>query len=354
MGKAIFLLLALALLGGAFAYTLNVTVEDGFGTKLFTTRVEALKGQTAAASATADVHGKAQLVVDAGAYFLRLLRNGYPEHIVLVTINSDTELKTVMNNKRQTALMYGQVKGEGNYDAGSIYLLSDWKIISTAKIQPGGYYIFPYILPGKYSLRLNNGSDIIDPAEKELAPKDALYQDITVQKKEEVKPPVKEKPVLSSQQQATVGDLIVVTLKEGGRPLVGEKISASTPSGTLSLTTDESGQVGVNALEGGKYVFTWNDLQALTDVPIVPPEQEQAAPPQETAPPPVVDEPGAKPPQAGSQDGGFIAAAGVAFVMLIMLAGAALAGLYAYRKMQPPKYTPPEIERKQHPQKKKK
>lgn len=346
MGKTgLLLFFALALCAMHYAYVLNVTVEDGFGTKLVATRVEALKGSTVAAAENADEHGVAQLSVAGGTYFIRLLRDGYPVQVLATIVDRDTAMKAVMNNKRETALLYGRILDNSTlWEGKSIYLLADWKIISTSKVFAEGTYIFPYVLPGSYSIRLNDGTPMLSVSEITLSPKEAAYLDISVVKP---KPPevVKDEPVeLLAPRSVDVDTLIIVTLKKGETPLEGQKIVAATPSGQLELTTDSAGKAGINAAQAGKYVFTYEGKEALTQVQGTTPEVIPQAPIEQT--PEAVPEQPQPPKQAPAQPGGMLAVAGIAFVAVALLAAAAIAGVFAYRRLMPPRYLPPTSEAK--------
>lgn len=342
MGKIVLALFILALCAMPFAYVLDVTVEDMYGTKLPVTRVEALKGSTVAAAENADEHGVAKLTVAGGTYFIRLLRDGYPVQVLATIVDKDTEIKAVMNNKRETALMYGKIIDNSTvWDGKNIYLLADWKIASTSKILPEGYYIFPYVLPDTYSVRLNDGTPMLSVSELTFSPKEAAYLDITVEKPKPVEV-VKEEPItLAAPRKVDVDMLIVVTLMKGDAPVANEKIMATTPSGAMEITTDSAGKAGLNAAQSGKYIFSWNGQEALTTV--------VGTEPIAITPEPAVEQPQVPvqaQPEPAAQTGGMLAIVGLAFVAVLMLAAAAGAGLFAYRRLMPPRYYPPEAEAK--------
>jgi hypothetical protein len=345
MGKLLIASLLLLLAALAQSHMLNVTVEDNSGTKLVATKVEALQGPTVVASAIADEHGSAYLALDTGSYFIRLVRSGYPDHVLLTYVKDDAQLQAVMSNKRETGILYGRVQdSESSYDGLKIYLLSGWKIISTSTIASGGYYIFPYIFPDDYSIRLDDGSKNLSTENVTISGKEAKYLDISVVHANVTPTPVLV-PVLSAPKTATVGSLIVATVRAGTVPYAGVNVSVSTPDGTVVALTDSAGQIAVNAVKGGRYVFSWNGQEAMTEIP-VPPALEENVTPQAVQNNTTLEQNATAQPQAKKSEWGILPLAGVGFLLFALLAGAALAGLFAYRKIMPSSRIGPEPEAK--------
>lgn len=350
MGKVGFLALcALALFfasGAVGAYVLNVTVEDGLGTKLYNTKVEVYQGNTLASSASADRDGNAVMELGAGTYFIKPVRSPYPDQVVPVIIKESTQIKIVMNLKRETGTAYGQVSdSEANWEGKNIYLLSDWKIVASAKILPGGYFVLPYLSTQAYGIRLDSGAFSLDQNELMLGEREARYLDLHV-----VHPKVEPEAqvTLTAPKIAEKSSPIVAVLMKGDVPLSGQKITISTPAGMISATTNEAGRVSVNAAGYGDYIFTYGDLTAKTSLPKpaseIPtieqptpqaPAQEQPTSPTIEQKPPATET--AKPAQ---QNDGMIVL-GFAAVAIIIIFGALGAGMLLYHKIgkagSPPK-----------------
>ncbi len=327
----------------------NVTVvaygsgQGSPNTPLVGTRIEVLKGSTLVADAIADAKGKVSFELDAGTYFLKLIRPSYPDNVLMYTVKGDMGLEAQLYIKRESAIVYGQISdSKASHGGEKAYVMSGQLVAgSPAAISPEGYFIVPYVQAGSYSLRLGNGSLAITPSEFSVEVGEAKYVQAAVQRASDA-------PSLLAPATALRFGTIVATLQVGDSPAAGEDVKISTPAGQIDATSDAEGQVAVSAASPGVYTFSWKGLSAKTSVAgfIAPPKEEApAAPPPAEAPAPAPTIPAPAPTQDSSTanaaliGGGLLAVIAVAAVLAII---AAVAYFAMHKKSAPPAAPPHE------------
>ena len=307
--RMLVLVLGLALLiGTASALQLNVTVTNkgcpSTSGRLIGTKVQVMVGNTTLyenITKIVDDRAMAQFTLAPGTYFLRLIRASYPDHVYLQTIKQDTELCRNMIMQKSTYTLFGRVTADPDYWAGREISLIDQKqdtVKSRATIMPDGYFLIDAVWPATdYYLRLDDGTQRIVSPVFQAPDTGAGYMEINgalAQANNTVLA-----PKLTASSKVALYSILSAQLKAGERPMVGQRVIVSTPRGTLNLSTDDNGQVYVQAAEGGDYTFTW-ETQVMTmsvpkpaapappaqnntaangtpSTPIIPPEQAGAA-----------------------------------------------------------------------------
>ena len=288
--RMLVLVLGLALLiGTASALMFNATVENNVGTRLVNTHVQVLVGNTTLYEKAAIWCPKidpangcpsvvdravAQFTLAPGIYFIRLQRGGYPNHVYLLNLTQDIEVKYVMFIQKSTYTLFGQVTVDPDYWAGRKISLIDQQdtVVRSVMVMPGGDFLVDSVWPGTpYQLRLDDGTQRILSPVFTAPDTGAGYMEVNGGLAASNNTVLA--PKLSASSNAALYAILSVQLKAGERPMVGQPVLVSTPRGTMNLSTDANGKAYVQAAEGGDYTFTWETQVVKMSVP------KQAAPP---------------------------------------------------------------------------
>jgi hypothetical protein len=304
------------------------------GTRLVNTRVQVLIGSTALYESAAkwcpkvdaasgclvvDDRAVAQFTLAQGIYFVRLQRGGYPDHVYLLNLTRDTEVPYVMFQAKSTHTLYGQVTADPDYWAGRKISLTDAQdtVVRSVTVTPGGYFLVDSVWPDTpYRLRLDDGTQRIVSPVFTASDTGSSYMEVGAGTTRTDNTTLA--PKLSASSEVALHAILSVQLKSGERPMVGETVMASTPRGTLNLSTDEKGQAYVQAAEAGDYTFTWQTQAVKMSVPKpaapAPPAQNNTAE-NETPAAPAAPEAGAE--TAGASGQTSMLGLGTAFLLLI-------------------------------------
>lgn len=288
--KKILLLLVL-LMSSAFAYQLAIGVTVSQGTRAPGSNVTLIRGGVELYNANADSSGFAVFNVSAGEYFVLLNRNSYPPSVSLINVAHDTNITLSMNSQFSYATVFGQVTGPQNFENSAVIVSSNGQRVTRATPDNDGNFIVSYLPDGNYQFLFsapgfNNETTSVSLAAGDATQVDSSLQAIAVQQNATMQ------QSLSAPSQVNQYSLIEVDLIGAANP-AGQSISAQTPSGATTLTTDSQGGASINAAQGGTYVFSYGGLSATTDVisaqPAVQPVQNTTAPaqqPQQSPPQP--------------------------------------------------------------------
>ncbi|MCL6089329.1 MAG: hypothetical protein M1530_04185, partial [Candidatus Marsarchaeota archaeon] len=144
-------------------------------------------------------------------------------------------------------------------------------------------------------------------------------------------------PQMAAPAQVQRGERIAISLMIGSRPMAGQTILTTTPSGQLNIATDENGLAYVQAAEWGAYRFEWGGLSQTVMVP-APAAQ---APAQPEAPAPVVESnatsapaPATAPPSDAAAGIALSGAVVGGIALLALIIGLAVFGPGIWRRMK--------------------
>lgn len=296
------------------ASTLAIKVTVTQGTLAVGTNVSVVRDGVELEMKKAGPDGYATFEVLDGSYFVLLRRYPYPLHVSLVDVQGNTNITLTMRQLVSYASVYGQVSGPPAGSNISVSAHASGVQVKRAYANSQGMYIISFLPEDNYDIAFE--SDGYEKAvEKEFLPS-ADFKEVNVK----LSPPA---PVqlpeysLVAPDQVPQYSSIEARLLLGQQPAAGEKVSVSTPEGTLEATTDSQGIARVNGARAGEYTFYFGNLSATSRVvapEVAPPEVPTSPPP--TAPP---ETPDGKP----ADYNGLLAAAGVALVVIIVLAALA-------------------------------
>jgi len=335
------LVMLAVLLAPLAALQFNVTVTNEIGTRLPGTKVQILVANTTLYEQTTiwcpkiDAEKGCPLINDKAmvnfelspeTYFLRLQRSGYPDHVYLQTISENTNIEMIMFIKKSTYTIFGRVPSDiADYEGETIKLVDDASgaIIRSSAIKDNNYFILESLWPDKvYHLRIDRGTERLLSNPFSHAEVGAYY--VEINSASEPLRNITILPSLNGPIQADLHSKISPRLMAGERPMAGQVILVTTPTGSLNLTTDSNGYVSIWAAEGGDYVFNW---QTITYAVNVPKEEEPAAPaPVAPAPAPVAPAANVAP-EVPSVDAG--AAVGAVSLAALALLGVAIIIVFA-------------------------
>lgn len=259
------------------ALSLDITVVDKDGTKMYNASVEILQGNTVLYQKYADLDGNANFTLAPGTYFIRPIRDGYPGHVLMYDIQKSATVQVVMLINRNTYILFGQMVDSppSRWEGANITLLDGQGRVARNHVETvgsNGYFLIPYLFVGEnYQLKVQgSGGQYLSGMlsyDQPLAYYLELHPDSQTV--------VNAAPLLAGPTNATLASPIIVTLRAGTKPMAGQSIQISTPSGPLTLQTDAQGSVQVNAADAGTYTFSWNDQTVSTTVagapkPLIP------------------------------------------------------------------------------------
>lgn len=294
------------------AYLLSLKATVSQGTLAVGTNVSVMTGGVELYSAKAGTDGYARFNVSEGSYFIILRRYPYPTQVVLQQVGSDVDRTLSINPVISYSNLFGQVNGPSSFDGTTVSVHSGSTLVKKASADRNGFYMVSFLPEGTYEVTVESPGFEAKKTQLSLPLSQFVQHDAEL---EAPKPPQVPQYSFSSPSQAEQSSLIEVTLFLGGKPVEGETISASTPSGAVQLRTDSGGKARLNAAEPGAYSFSYANLTTRTLVPSkVQPKPPESAPPEQP------------PAQPAAQQGGeqgysvFIIAAAALGMVLVALA----------------------------------
>lgn len=262
--KAALLAILLALfLPLVSAYQLGVSVSVSEGTAGVGTNVSLVTGGVVLSEKKAGLDGKAKFDVNSGSYFVLLRRYSYPLHVSLVEVGGDLNISLSMRQLISYASAYGQISGPSDFSNASVVAYSGGEVAKRVAVDRHGSYMLSYLPEGNYDLAFESPGFEAKRLQVFLPLSDFVEVNAELTKPLPAQEPA---TVLAAPGQAQQFSAIEAALTKGGLPLAGVLVAASTPSGSVSLTTDASGKVRINAALPGSYTFTYGNLSATSIV----------------------------------------------------------------------------------------
>jgi len=301
----------------AFSYSLTVKVVVSQDTPASYTNVSIMQDGVMLYAAKADAAGVARFNLTEGDYFAVLPKSSiYPLQISLISITGDTSITLVKRELISYSNVYGRISGPESFTNASISAYSGGKVVSrNQQVSKYGYYLFSlYGLPeGNYELVYEAPGFDAKKMQAYLSPGTFIEADITLEKTgAKQNQSAQAPPVLSAPQQIGQFSQIMLILMQDDLPLSGEKIVASTPSGTVEISTDSSGKAYINAAKPGTYKFTYGGQSTSTFVV----GSESAQIPDETKP--AAPTPAATPSQVSAQPQSGIVLVAIAVTAIVV------------------------------------
>ena len=262
--KAAFLAILIALLlPFASAYQLGISVSVSEGTVGVGTNVSLVTGGVVLSEQRADADGKVKFNVSSGSYFVLLRRGSYPLHVSLVEVNGNLNISLSMRQLISYASAYGQITGPPGFANSSVVAYSNGVIAKRVAADRNGFYMLSFLPEGSYELAFESPGFEAKKVQMFLPVSDFVEVNAELSQPLPVQEPA---PTLSAPGQAQQSSLLEAVLARGSQPLAGVLVAASTPSGSVNLTTDSSGKVRINAALPGSYTFTYGNLSATSIV----------------------------------------------------------------------------------------
>jgi hypothetical protein len=263
-------LLALAACQNAYMFTVQVTISQG--TAAFGTNVTIIQNGVVLYQAQAEQQGPVRIAtanfsLSPGSYFVILSRANYPQKVILLEMNSDTQRQYTLSTDVSYSTAYGQITGPSDFSQANVSIYSySAPNVRAAVAQPdaNGYYLASYLPEGNYRFLFTDPGYQNESVDVYLPVSASIPVDVWMNKTIAVLP---SPPALSAPSQVQQYGLIEVTLMQGAEPMAGQAIAVQTPSGPMQATTDSDGIARINAALPGTYAFSYNDLSAQTTVP---------------------------------------------------------------------------------------
>ncbi len=251
------------LLSCAAAEQLYIKVTVTEGTLAVGTDVSIVSEGVTLVSTEADLDGVASFNLTNGSYFALLERYPYPLHVSLVEVAGKTNITLTMRQLVSYASAYGQITGPADFGNTTITAYKDGLIEKKIGPDKHGYYILSFLPEGSYELEFESPG--FEKGAKPVFLQQAGFKEVNVKLEQEQQEP-ESVPEISSPSQAQQYSLIEVVLAKGTEPIAGQTITATAPSGTTTLQTDEQGKAHINAAEPGIYEFIYDNLTSSTEV----------------------------------------------------------------------------------------
>ena len=306
-----------------FAYVLNLQVTGVQGTVGVGTNISIIKDGVPLYFAKANSYGNASFNLTGGSYFIQLNRSGYPTHMLLVDITSDSTIKLSMRQLISYANVYGFISGPSDFTGAYVSAYQGGKVIGRVAADRNGYYLLSYLPSGTYDL-LFEAPGFANYTKNAYLTQPLFTEENVVLLRQQKNTTPQGPVTLLVPSQTKIYSTIEIMLLIGDAPYPNQKVSVSTPAGVIEVITDSEGKARVNAASEGKYEFSYGGVKSSSKVASpTPAAQNNTAPPvieQQPAP-----EPAAPQQQDGQQNGlllvlGAIAAVAVVAVSIIVLA----------------------------------
>ncbi len=367
-----FVILILFLAGMANAFVLSGTIKNDQNVRLTGTTVELLQSGTVVLLTTAVSEGKYTLnVTTPGTYILRFTRDGYPQTIMVVELNSDS-VRDIVMWETKLASIYGQVAYSDGMPAKELFservrLQQNglYVVGLEGKISgPSGSYAVTSVAPGIYTVVLS--SDILDYEKKTITLIEGKAQQINVIVSKKSTPTNTTAPVNPTPETFTLvapktsinGNEIKAVLFSSTGIVQGAVMLVKGPGTETTLNpTNAKGEAYFVPKEAGTYTFEYKGATFAVEVAkkaATPEVTETTKPKNQTIIPALPTIPTPKTPQEQAIFGvGATVVLGGALAFVLIVAGIAY---YTYSKKKKSEKktfeTPQEIRPHREPAKK--